>query len=542
MNYDIYPVRGSFEPRTQVTFQVENPGSADSIALYIRSIDAPPMEYRTGLAEGKSVVHLPRFNCLFGGFGVEARFCANGAVMATRFTAFDIAPAGQVIRYGFLSDFTPEDGDGADIEAMTRMHINAVQFYDWSYRHDDLVAPTSDYTDMMGKRNDLTVIREKIRQCHTHGMLALGYGAVYAASKGYQKRHPDQGLYNGRGEPLCFIDTFCIMNPMRGNGWHEHILEQYRRAMDKMGFDGIHMDTYGFPKAALDSGGRPQYLDDALPGLIEDAHRIPTAAGKTPFLIFNNVGGWPVSATMSADQQAVYIEVWPPCDQYRHLGALISAGRKSGKPVVLAAYPAPFRTDTPERALESQLLLSFVIAMHGGTQLFFGEENAVITQGYYADYAKLNEEQIQWVRAYQDFFVQYETLLRDDTMEDVSMTHQGWDNQEYVLSPEGSADGEGGKMWYHLRQSRRRKAVYLVNLQNNDPLWNKGKDAPREKVSVIMQVQVLRRPAAVWYASPDHIHGRQEFLHYEYVQTEQSAAIRVKAEVFRCGVVVIEEA
>lgn len=542
MDYDICPVRGSFEPGSQVAFQIENSGSVDSITLYIRSIDAPAMEYRTELVEGKSIVALPRIDCSFGGFGVEARFCANETIVATRFTAFDIAPAGQVIRYGFLSDFTPEDRGHADIAAMARMHINAVQFYDWAYRHDNLVASTSNYTDMMGKCNDLTVIQEKIAQCHAHGMLSLGYGAVYAASKDYQKRHPDQSLYNGRGEPLCFINTFCIMNPMRGNGWHEHILEQYRCAMDEVGFDGIHMDTYGFPKAALDSEDRPQYLDDTLPELIEDAHSISVATGKVPFLIFNNVGGWPVSATMFADQQAVYIEVWPPHDQYRHLGALISAGRKSGKPVILAAYPAPFRTDTPERALESQLLLSFVIAMYGGTQLFFGEENAVITQGYYADYTKLNEWQLQWIRTYQDFFVQYETLLTDGTMEDVSMTHQGWDNQEYILFPEGSADGETGKMWYHLRQSRRRKAIYLVNLQNNSSRWNEGKNAPCEKVNVTMQVQVLRRPTAVWFASPDYMHGRQEFLHYEYIQTEQSAAIRMEVETFRCGVVVIEEA
>ncbi len=44
-------------------------------------------------------------------------------------------------RYGFLSDFHPnEAGDSEDIKMMTKLHINLVQFYDWMYRHDDLVA------------------------------------------------------------------------------------------------------------------------------------------------------------------------------------------------------------------------------------------------------------------------------------------------------------------------------------------------------------------------------------------------------------------
>ncbi len=541
MDYDIYPAKGCFEPGAPVSFCVENCGNADRIRLVIQSIVLPVIEYWAPIETGRSLVTLPGMDTMFEGFGVEAQFYDGTVPVAICYTAFDIAPKGQVLRYGFLSDFTPEDADCGDIESMARLHINAVQFYDWSYRHDDLVAPAPDYTDMMGKHNDLSVIREKIRQCHQYGMMALGYGAVYAASKEYQSRCPKQSLYNGNGGPLRFIDIFYIMNPARGGGWHDHILSQYQIAMERVGFDGIHMDTYGFPKTALDSGGKPVYLDHVLPEFIEDAHCALATAKRSPFLIFNNVGGWPVSATMHTDQQAVYIEVWPPCDQYRHLGSLISEGRKSGKPVVLAAYPAAFRSDTPERALESQLLMSFVIAMYGGTQLFFGEKNSVITQGYYADYSELNENQMRWIRTYQDFFVQYETLLQDDTMEDVSMTHQGWDNQEYVLAPEGSADGEAGKLWYHLRQSWRRKAVYVVNLQENDNEWNRGKNTPRSATNVIMQVQVLRRPAKVWFATPDYAHGKRVELAYDYFQTERSAVIRLKTEVFRCGVAVIEE-
>ncbi|MDR0951480.1 MAG: hypothetical protein LBM18_00955 [Oscillospiraceae bacterium] len=446
-----------------------------------------------------------------------------------------------VIRYGFLSDFAPGDEDPADIESMARLHINAVQFYDWSYRHDDLVAPTQQYSDMMGKRNDLAVVREKIRQCHEQGMLALAYGAVYAASADYQRQHPEQSLYSNEGEPLCFIDTFYIMNPSRGNPWRNHILEEYRRTMDELGFDGIHMDTYGWPKAAFDFNGQPVYLEDEFPSLIDEARKIKLRSGAAPFIIFNNVGGWPVSKTMLSAQQAVYIEVWPPYERYFHLGMLISEAKKSGKPVILAAYPAPFRTDAPRRALECQLILSFVIGMHGASQLFFGEENGVVTQGYYADYSRLDLESVQAIRAYQDFLTQLEPLLTDPTMEDVSLTHQGWDNKEFVFTPEGSADGEGGKIWYHLRQNRRRKAIYMVNLQNNNSLWNEGKNPPACDVTVTMQIQMLKKPKAVWFASPDKMQGAQQPVHYELSQTAQSLTLHLDVQLFRSGVVVVEE-
>ena len=45
------------------------------------------------------------------------------------------------IRYGFLSDFSSGDGDRLDVEWMRDLHLNAVQFYDWMYRHDRLLPP-----------------------------------------------------------------------------------------------------------------------------------------------------------------------------------------------------------------------------------------------------------------------------------------------------------------------------------------------------------------------------------------------------------------
>ena len=57
--------------------------------------------------------------------------------------AFDVVPERRrVTRYGFLTDFAPDDAGEEDLRWMCALHLNAVQFYDWMYRHDKLLPDT----------------------------------------------------------------------------------------------------------------------------------------------------------------------------------------------------------------------------------------------------------------------------------------------------------------------------------------------------------------------------------------------------------------
>ena len=77
-------------------------------------------------------------------------------------TAFDVAESPRkLLRYGFLSDFTEKDRDNGALEWLLKCHINLIQFYDWSYRHDSLVAPQEDYHDMMGKEISGSTVKAK---------------------------------------------------------------------------------------------------------------------------------------------------------------------------------------------------------------------------------------------------------------------------------------------------------------------------------------------------------------------------------------------
>ena len=101
-----------------------------------------------------------------GGYGV--RISTEDGVWEG---AFDVVSDRRTeIRYGFLSDFSSGDGDRLDVEWMRDLHLNAVQFYDWMYRHDRLLPPTEQYDDPMGRQTDLSVISKKIEHCKACGI------------------------------------------------------------------------------------------------------------------------------------------------------------------------------------------------------------------------------------------------------------------------------------------------------------------------------------------------------------------------------------
>ena len=177
----------------------------------------------------------------------------TGILVTTASTSFDIVSNWRKsTRYGFLADFhTRESGDEEDVKWLNKMHLNLVQFYDWMYKHDDLVSETSVYTDLMGRELNLDVVKEKVALCHQYGMKALAYGAVYAASKSFAELHPDWALYQSNGLVYDFINIFTIMNIAEQCPWHAHIIAEYKRAVERVDFDGIHLDTYGFPKTGI---------------------------------------------------------------------------------------------------------------------------------------------------------------------------------------------------------------------------------------------------------------------------------------------------
>lgn len=520
----IFPKKGVYYPNEPISLTVE-PRNIN-LTYRIQMYDKDMRVFEGSFAGAEDIIVIPPKKP-FAGYCV---LCLS-STGDTASCAVNVQSDGSVFRYGFLSNFTAEDKD-EDIISMSKHHIDAVQFYDWSYRHDQLVSPTETYIDMMGKENRLSVIKRKIFACHSCGMKAIAYGAVYASCEEFAQQHQDWRLFCGKGKPLRFIDVFSIMNP--ASPWRNHLIKQYTAAL-QLGFDGIHMDTYGFPKSSIDINGTPVRLENELPRLISDTRNaLPDAT-----LVFNNVGAWPLYNTVKSPVDAVYVEVWPPYERYCHIKNLIEQMSQSKKPMVVAAYPAAFRTDSAERGLNSQLILMSAISLHGATQIWFGEDCRAITQGYYEDNYELSSEQEAILRKYDDFFVQYQEILYDTTLQDVSFSHCGWDNQEYCCNVPFSVDGAAEKLWLILRENARQKVISFINLCGDScDLWANGREAPSLIPKATFEIQVEQDVSGVYYATPDSENPLPVECDFTYKQTDRSKVVCFTIKnLFRCGLI-----
>ncbi|MGB8452344.1 MAG: glycoside hydrolase family 66 protein [Anaerocolumna sp.] len=460
-----------------------------------------------------------------GYYGVEVQWKTGYAS-----TAFDITTdRSKDIRYGFLSDFTKEDTGEEDITFASKLHLNASQFYDWMYRHDKLVADVEHYTDPLGRDTRLSVIKEKVNACRQHGIRPFAYGAVYAATEEIFHKHPEWAVYTFDKQPMRFAEWLYYMNTSEDCPWSTYIVGQYANAVRILGFQGIHMDTYGFPKHVWNSEGESVALEKTFPSLIRNSYFSVTKIDKEAGVIFNAVNNWPVEAVADTLQDAVYIEVWPPHDTYFDLyGLIMKAKQLSNKPVVLAAYMKPFlHADTEElkEAAEAGLLITYsVINASGGRQLVFGENKGVLCDSYYAKYATMREEFLPVVQKYCDFALRYTPLFSTENTLDISMTATNGINEDIIFSAaEGirfSSDGKADTVWTIVKESDNHLVIQLINLVGITDRWNEGKPIkPALVQNITISILLDQQVSGVFSAAPELNYGKAVKLnHYMEVR------------------------
>lgn len=523
-NIILYPDRCQYRSGEPVTLLLECGASLPQDAPYrveiTRGLDTILVE--TGrLCGGRAAVSAGSYEEEFQGFGAAATVETPDGPCAA-YTAFDVVDGpGRTFRYGFLCGFDRSDEeDAADVKSMARQHITHVQFYDWMYRHEQLLPPQEDFTDLMGRSLSLRVVKEKIALCKKCGMRPIAYGAVYAASHAFYHDHPDWALCSGTGEPYDFIGKLKIMGLSGELPWRRHIVGQYAQAVS-LGFEGIHIDTYGCPKwgeTHYQGIKRAEQLEREFPGVIADTRRILAQKDHgDAVLVFNNVGNWPVDTVASAPLDAIYIEVWNPYDRFGDLGEIIEDAKRCapGKPVVLAAYIRPYLDGAVSEGQEAALLTMAAISSHGAFHLALGEDNGILTQAYYVDYTEMAPSFAEEMRRWCDFITRHGHILYDPSLRDVSKTHMGWDNYEYAFSGcEASVHGEAGRVYAVLRESPARKLVSLVNLTASDGCWNKPQKEPEALENIIVTMAVPAEPAELYAISPETDNGAPQRLSY----------------------------
>lgn len=520
-----YSDKAIYTSKDSVNIIVDSKENLDKVKIEIYRLDKLIKEELTEINEGINLIDIGKYNTPFGGFKVLLKY--DDKIISTSFTIDDYI---KVVRYGFLSDFDKKESD-SDIEWMNMLNINYVQFYDWGYKPNKLVASDDIYKDIMGKRIDKNIVKQKIKQCSMYNMKSMAYGPIYAADETYFNLHPEEGYYSKKNKPLTFIEKFFFMNISLKSGWVNNIIDQYKESISKIGFSGIHLDTYGYPKRALDFDGNICYLEDDIPLFLNHVSN----ELKHNSLIFNNVGAWPLEKTLDFKGDAVYVEVWSPYKTFYNLKEIINKCKESGNAVILSAYIAAFRLDR-KNAIYSALLTTFYINSLGSTHLFLGEHGCALTQGYYNDYTKLTEIELSLIQTYEDFFVSHEELLFDDSLVDVSMSNCGGDNEEYLIKGNYSLTSQANKISVTIRCNKKKHLICLLNLEGNNDKWNDSKTEPSMSGQLEFQVQTFSNVNSIYYSTPDM--DKPQELEFISLQGDRSNIVKFINPSFKVGMII----
>ncbi len=481
-------MQGTYSPGMRITLMAmaESEGLAEAmlyLTLYHLEEKVDGFEFKIALEDGGNRIPLefelptsePR------GYGVSVSLVSgSGEIAGTAQTAFDVLESWtDYPRYGFLTDFTPNREDIEEtISNLAHFHINGLQFYDWQYRHDTLLSLSDSYIDPLGRELSLQTVREFIATAHDHGMAAMPYLAVYAASMGFWEDHPDWRLLDGKGEPLLFEDFLGLMDPSPRSPWVEHLLGECERTLAALNFDGLHIDQFGDPKEGFNVGGEEVDIPSSFHEFIADAReRFPKAA-----LTFNAVGNWPFDALASAPLNFNYIEIWPPTLTYRDLRRIVLESRLKSvdKPIVIALY-------LPSDQEANIRLTDAIIFASGGCRIELGEGERLLTDPYFPKHKAIPVILHHILRRYYDFAVRYGEWM-GPTAQDV--------NGLAITLPEGVLP--------IVREAGAWLVLHLINVTGlGNPRWDEAVPAPESLRKFSVKILTPEAIRAIYWASPD---------------------------------------
>ena len=331
------PTRGFFKPHEAIEIKVrlkaDQPAAA-KLRLTVSQMQSKIAQQEQDIApfseERWFEFSVPPISSQPQGYGLKVEILdPAGTVLDCRYSAVDtLHNWTDFPRYGFLTDFTAQRTDlDAALDTMAAYHLNGIQFYDWQYRHDELISPVEEFVDPLGRSLSMKTVRSLIDGAHHRGMAAMPYLAVYAASLAFWEEHLDWGLFDEQGKAIDFEGFLGLMDPTSGSPWMKHLTRECERVLAKMPFDGLHVDQYGEPKIAYNGQGEAVDIPQAFKDFVSQLK----AAFPDQTVVFNAVGNWPIDELAASPQDFVYIEIWPPKVTFKDVLQIVSEARaKSG--------------------------------------------------------------------------------------------------------------------------------------------------------------------------------------------------------------------
>lgn len=482
----------------------------------------------------------------FQGYSVEVTLAdAQGAVIASESGAVDVSSSWlKFPRYGYVSGFAPGLDVQAVVEQLKAYHINALQFYDWQWKHHvplagTPAAPAADWQDIARRPTSRATILALIGAAHAGNMAAMQYNLIYGAGVNYQADgvSPAWGLYDTPGGkqwqyslPSSWTSSaLYFFNPL-DPGWQQYILAREMDVFAAYPFDGWHADTVGDNGTKYDAQGKPVDIKQTFKPFLNAAK----ASLGSKLLVMNAVGNKGHEGVNASNVDGVYVEVWPweGTADYASLKAVVdqARGESGGKSLMMPAYMnydyAKTRSDSaPGQFNEAGVLLTeATVLAAGGSRVELGDDTRMLCNEYFPNRSLVMSAALkQKVRYYYDFAVAYENLLRDG---------QADNGKKIVLDGvASSADGRKDTVWAYAKADAAYETVNLINLMGvTDTSWrdtNATQKKPAAQKSLRLRYYTGTRFSQAYVASPDLDGGRSKQLAMESGSDAQGAYVQV---------------
>lgn len=297
-----------------------------------------------------------------GGDGTHAETAIDASTSWTRFP-----------RMGYLSHFKPTAPKGlagnatyepylfnAPSDYVTKLsqdyHLNAFQYYDWQYRHEQPVA-TGDIKEQWplwyeNNYASAATINSYVTTADNVGAASLAYSMAYAANDNYDtnkikdewRLHNENGSYWDR--PLgvqWWVQTpegvdkpagHQYMMNVNNKGWRDYITGQYVDQKKAFNFTGTHIDTLG-ETHKKDASGNDLDLTEGLSSLVNET------AEKTKAPVGINLPDGAGSEKINKASAAyMYTELWDHNETNAQVASYLQSARNNAgnKPQIVAAY------------------------------------------------------------------------------------------------------------------------------------------------------------------------------------------------------------
>lgn len=312
----------------------------------------------------------------FQGYHVEVRagnddYGASAIDVSSDWTRFP--------RYGYMTEYPSGESYATSLANMQELernyHINAIQFYDWMWRHDQLIKRTggtidSSWTDWSGKTINWQTLQNQISAAHSLNMSAMAYDIIYGGLDNYQSVsgvNPQWGLYDDTSHSSqwnfnfgdAYPNTHMYMFNPANSDWQSYISGQFNDALNN-GFDGMHLDQLGYNTGKYDYNGQAVDLPNTFAGYVNNVSSAFPSGKKVTYNIVNGgVGTWGAyNVAHFANTDFDYSEQWENATTYQNLKDEVASFKAldGNKAVVLAAYMNYYEDNGPRSEAESASL------------------------------------------------------------------------------------------------------------------------------------------------------------------------------------------